>query len=402
VKSRCSVYRARGRWRVQAPTREDGTRPSLGAYDTREEANRAARAYEQLVAEQPRGITVAGWFARWSRDRTARGSKKEASVFRAHIAPHPIADRLIKRVTRPDVIAWLRSLDDKKASRTVTRGRGEARTTSTVAMDRGLSWQTKKHALRLLVSLLEGALDAGHIPANPARGVRLPRQTSAHLDAQEHLEGVELGWTWLTAPEVAALLSVTGRDEHERKMLDAHRPLWSTAIHTGLRPGELYGLRWCDVRLDGAEPEVHVRRSRRGPAKTPKAVRKVPLLPAAVDALRAQLRVRAGIGEALVFPSPSGGCFVEGYQAGLRAWLRRAGITRPAVTMRSLRHTFASHMLQGTWTSRPLRLEELRDLMGHSSITVTQRYAHLSPGGIRTAFCTHPARTPVDGSTDSP
>ena len=44
-----------------------------------------------------------------------------------------------------------------------------------------------------------------------------------------------------------------------------------------------------------------------------------------------------------------------------------------------LRHTCASHLVMGTWTRRPWRLEEVQAMMGHSSSQLTQRYAHLAP-----------------------
>src|SRR5690606_9193110 len=60
---------------------------------------------------------------------------------------------------------------------------------------------------------------------------------------------------------------------------------------------------------------------------------------------------------------------------------------RENATLYACRHTCASHLVQGTWApawlDRPLRLEEVRDWLGHESVGVTQRYAHLSPESIR-------------------
>lgn len=46
----------------------------------------------------------------------------------------------------------------------------------------------------------------------------------------------------------------------------------------------------------------------------------------------------------------------------------------------------ASHLLQGTWTPRPLRLEEVQVWLGHASITTTQRYSHLGPDTLHRAI----------------
>lgn len=48
------------------------------------------------------------------------------------------------------------------------------------------------------------------------------------------------------------------------------------------------------------------------------------------------------------------------------------------VRFHDLRHTCASHLVMGSW-GRPWRLEEVRQMLGHSSITATERYAHLAP-----------------------
>jgi integrase len=74
-----------------------------------------------------------------------------------------------------------------------------------------------------------------------------------------------------------------------------------------------------------------------------------------------------------------------GYDAGLARALERAGITR-RMRFHDLRHTCASHLLQGTWAPalirEPLRIEELKAWLDHSDIGVTQRYAHLAPDVI--------------------
>ena len=49
-----------------------------------------------------------------------------------------------------------------------------------------------------------------------------------------------------------------------------------------------------------------------------------------------------------------------------------------------LRHTCGSSLVAGWW-GRGWRLDEVRDLLGHSSITVTERYAHTAPTALRAA-----------------
>lgn len=92
---------------------------------------------------------------------------------------------------------------------------------------------------------------------------------------------------------------------------------------------------------------------------------------------------------ALVWPARDGGYHADGYDAGWDKLRKVAGVTR-RIRFHDLRHTYASHLLQGSWVptlvARPLRLEELRDLLGHADIAVTQRYAHLCSDGVASLF----------------
>ncbi len=373
-KGSVSFDRRSGKWRARGPLREDGSREPLGMYERKTEALRAVAAAEALDVDRPEGLTVAAWGERWFSERSVEGVKKERSVWRTHIAGHALGMRLVRCVTRQDVLLWLRDVERAEATHAIKRKDG---TIERKSLGRPVSRQTVKHGLRILAAALEGAVDAGVIDANPAAGVRLKRgATMRHDDETPHAEGVELGWTYLTQAEVEALLDCA-------EIPDEHRIVWTVGIYTGLRPSELWGLRWCDVQLDAEQPSLLVRRSRRGQTKTRHAVRIVPLLRRPLEALKRWQQLHPGIGAALVWPTATGGCRAEGYDAGLAQWRATAGVTRPGITPRCWRHTCASHLVMGTWTPRPLRLEEVRQVLGHSSIVVTQRYSHLAPGGVR-------------------
>jgi integrase len=378
-----SVTKHGDRHRARGPEQEDGTRESLGVYDTRAEALASVAAAVMLDGDKPQGLTLAAWGVKWFGGRTVDGVVKERSCWNTHVASDEIADRLVKTLTRQDILAWRKRTAAKKATRAKTFGRGETKRVELVETDEPIGWQTVKHALRILTAALEGAVDDGIISANPAAGVRVEKGAAVrHDDETPHEDGVELGWAYLTQREIDILLGSKAPEEH--------RIIWTVAIYTGLRPSELWGLRWCDVRLDGEEPSIFIRRSRRKRTKTRHAVRIVPLLRRPLEALKRWQALRPGIGAAIVFPAESGkdgrgGCHAEGYDAGFKTWRRKAGVKRKGLTPRSWRHTCASHLIMGTWTPRPLRLEEVRQVLGHSSIVVTQRYAHLAPGGVRAA-----------------
>jgi integrase len=149
----------------------------------------------------------------------------------------------------------------------------------------------------------------------------------------------------------------------------------AVALRTGLRQGELRALRWSDVDLEHGR--IIVRRAVwRDVISTPKngRQREVPLSQQAAGALREHPRR----GE-LVFAAPDGSLLSKGamkwpfWNACSNAGLRRIG-------WHTARHTFASHLVM-----RGAPLKAVQELMGHSTIEMTMRYAHLSPDARRDA-----------------
>jgi integrase len=184
-----------------------------------------------------------------------------------------------------------------------------------------------------------------------------------------------------------------------RRLLDAadpgyYRTLFMTAALTGMRSGELLGLRWCDVEL--RDNRLNVRRSlswarvreeseedktpeRAQPRffepKTASSRRTIPLSPELVAALRRwKLQCPKGKDD-LVFPSPTSETGAPAHRSnvlkrGLYPALTRAKLRR--VDMHSLRHSFASILIAaGT------PITEVQALLGHSSAQTTLKvYSH--------------------------
>lgn len=374
-----------------------GRRIDLGTYATEAEAHAArVAALRELVARQIPAtgvVTLRAWGESWLSTREARGVAKERSVWRRHIVPH-LGALALHEVTRTAVTRWLDALRTTPA----TKARAGGTRGSVEAAGRVLSTVTVKHALRLLRAALEAAVDAGKLPTNPAREAKPPKPRAR----------VDDPWTFLSADEVRALEQCTA-------IPDPERAIYVVAIYTGLRKGELWGLRPDDVTLDGDRPEVVVRRSNAGPTKSGK-VRRVPLLPQAVEALRRVLVA----GARWVFPGEHGQrredddarwapdhrlvTRVDGTarRADINGYRKRAGIER-RVRFHDLRHTCASHLLMGTWGVR-LSIEEVSAWLGHSSTAVTQRYAHLAPDHLSArvgAALRGPTGSPSAGSAVS-
>jgi integrase len=345
------------RWRVR--TRLRGRVVTVeGSIATREEAERFAETYSRLVADgtiaDPRGITLGSWGSDWLDRREldgVRGIRQERSVWARHVADSTLASLRLDAIRAPHVADWLDAVRSARRTRTVREGD----THRLVEEQETVSRQTAAHALRLVRGALAYAVTRGLLETSPAAAVRLPREAR-----------VEDPWTWLTADELA-------------RVVELAPPLFTVAVFTGLRRGELFALRWEDVDLERAR--LHVRRSLDGATKSGKS-RLVPLLPPALAALRRILdeRTAAQRAQDRVFARADGEAYARGYTGRWDTWRERCGITRP-VRFHDLRHTCASHLVLGTW-GRTLRLDEVRAWLGHSSITVTQRYAHLGDGHL--------------------
>jgi integrase len=360
--NRGSVSRHRGAWRVRATI--DGVRKSFGIYDTEEEAEEVLAAV--LEANKPSyGLTLRSYGPRYLKDRAADGFHRalhqDESTWRQHIQTAPFIDFPLRRIERVHVARWVKSLARKEGKRPIRRKVDGEWKVTLLGTGKPLSLSVMRSALSLLSVALGDAADDGLIPANPCAGVRLPKRRRATTKEP---------WSFLTADEIATLLA--GRQPLPLKQ----QTLFTLAIYTGLRQGELLGLRWGDVGRD----ELVVRHGGDGATKSGK-VRRVPLLSPAREAIREWRIHKPGIGPALVFPSRSGAHHADGYDGGWAdRYHERVG---RKVRFHDLRHTFASHLVMGTWTEKPWPLEAVKEVMGHSSIMVTERYAHLAPGRVR-------------------
>jgi integrase len=182
-------------------------------------------------------------------------------------------------------------------------------------------------------------------------------------------------------------------DEEIRRFLNAAREegdlvstFYATAIFTGMRAGELAALEWSDVQLDARL--IAVQRSFDGPTKSDR-VRHVPILDPLLPLLRAWRLRHPG---RLVFTNTAGKMFTPSsqvFQEVLHRVLERAsfakverqGKQRPYVRFHDLRHTFASH-----WAARGGDLFKLQKILGHQSVQMTMRYAHLAPDAFKNDY----------------
>lgn len=190
-----------------------------------------------------------------------------------------------------------------------------------------------------------------------------------HVPRMKALKTAEPSFDWLTPEEADRLIAATEPD---------WRALVVTAVRTGLRQGELRALRWSDVVLTPGTARVVVRQSAwQNIIGTPKSGkhREVPLCDGALAALRGHRHLRGP----LVFCRPNGDMLSVGdMRDPLERACRAAGLRH--VAWHALRHSFASHLAAG---GAPLAV--IQQLLGHASISMTERYSHLAPPLLRDA-----------------
>lgn len=382
-----TIERKRGRFMARLPTAD---REPLGICDTYEEAAGLLDGWLANVADGSvrvaSGLSLRGFGAEWLDRREIdgyRGIDTDRGRWRTHIEVAHFVDWPMRSITRADVIDWLDGMKAKRAG-----GRGERRK---------LSRSTIQNTLNLLRCCLAAALERHIVHENIADGVRLRMKSTA----------TEEPWTYLTAAEQAELLSCQAIDPAERLLLQF-------AIGTGLREGELWNLELRDLHVDGPEPRAVVRFGSKGKPPKNGRIRTVPLFGYGLDAARRWLDVLPGYTrtakrdfgnpDRLVFPTargcrrqqgkPPGGQYID--EDGRTAyrfhdWIEAAGIERP-VRFHDLRHTCASALVSGMW-GRMWSLEEVRDLLGHQSVTTTERYGHLAPSVLQAAAAATPPRS---------
>ena len=184
------------------------------------------------------------------------------------------------------------------------------------------------------------------------------------------------GNQFLPVDETAVLLS----PEPEASVAGARdRALLELLYASGLRVAEGCGLDVDD--LDEGRRTVRVL------GKGSKE-RVVPVGESALEALAAYLALRGRQRGALFLNARGGRLTTRSALRIVRARARRAGIVQ-RVTPHTLRHSFATHMLGA---GADLRL--IQELLGHSRLSTTQRYTHVSPEHLMRVYdAAHPRAT---------
>ena len=228
---------------------------------------------------------------------------------------------------------------------------------------KGLSAKTVRNIHQIISSALKLAVEQKLIARNPAEGCALPKVERKEMQT-------------LPVEQLTSFL----REAKESGVYE----MYYIDLATGLRRGELLGLKWSDIDLEKGDLRVQRQIGRidgkiiEMPLKTKNAYRTLPLSADAINVLMQQRR-KTGNSE-WVFPSPTGGPMSpDSVLHMLHRVLKRAGL--PKVRFHDLRHTFATLALQNG-----VDIKTVSGMLGHFSAGFTlDTYAHVTTSAKREA-----------------
>ena len=300
-------------------------------------------------------LTVSQWLTQWQgliAPSVRQGTRDTYRVIIDHRINPSLGNVALQKLTALQIQQWENGLLETLAPSSVKQTHG------------------------LLSKALKDAVKHDLIIRNPCQNVTPPKQQGREIQPP-------------TLPDVLDMLRLARADEHR---------LWAAlhlCVYTGLRRGEVMGLRWENVNLADRYIRVEdslVRTSDGAKLESPKTVtgkRRVDLDDATIDALiehRAQQDAyRAFLGPAyidqgIVFPSAVGGWeSPRALYGAVKHYGQRVGWESP--TAHKLRHFHASLMLQ---TGQNIAVISKR--LGHARISITADiYSHALPGYQREA-----------------
>jgi len=367
-----------GQWRVDGKKvfrtlgkiRQPGSRQGLTEKQAEQKLHQLMASYEPPKGEAV-GFTDA---ANLHIDRIERLGRKKATVedYRSHLRIH-----FEPAFGNRDI----RSIDRKELERFRDRKLREP----TEATGRPLAVKSVRNMMSILHGVFEHCVREEWLPSNPMKFVEKPQEP----------EGKDI--KFLTLAELDLLLKAVPDDD----LGNLERILYEFAAYTGLRQGELMGLRWMDI--DWSAWRVRVRKNFvRGEHSTPKSLRgsrSVPLAESIAAKLEKYFQQSAWQQDQdLVFCHPATGKpydrskLLKRFKAAVATakigefdtrlrWKgtgknrKRVEVEVPLFTFHGLRHTFGTRM-----AAAGVPIRTIMEWMGHRDIQTTMIYSDYTPG----------------------
>jgi len=300
--------------------------------------------------------TVTMWMNEWF-DNVAKIKVRPSShqTYRGYIDHHitpNIGNIPLEKLTTMDLQKLYRKLLNK----------GRVDRIEAKDQPKGLSAKTVRNINQVISSAMDFAVAQKIIPENPCKAVALPKV--------EHKE-----MQTIPTEQLQAFLQ-------EAKATGVYE-MYYIELATGLRRGELLGLKWTDIDWKNGIIKVRRQIARvdgqivEAPLKTKNSYRTVTISQQAIEVLKQQ---KEKTNDEYVFPSPNGGPISpDSVNNMLKRVLARAGI--PKVRFHDLRHTFATIALQNG-----VDIKTVSGMLGHFSAGFTlDTYAHVTTAAQKEA-----------------
>jgi integrase len=244
----------------------------------------------------------------------------------------------------------------------------------TKRINEGITPATVRRDLDTLASVLTRAMKLGHLADNVVRRVERPRIDRSpkvrYLSLEEESRLREALETRDQEMRKARTSANAWRRARKQELLpplphygDHLTPAVLVSMNTGMRRGELLSLRWAAIDFKAKQLTIE------GSTAKNQQTRHLPLNTEALATLKAWREQSEG---ERVFAIDTG------FKSAWAPLLVRAKIT--AFRWHDLRHHFASRLVQAS-----VPLNTVRELLGHGSLAMTLRYAHLAPDQKREA-----------------
>lgn len=266
--------------------------------------------------------------AAYRNQKSFRNAKK---TYLQNFKDHFGKDRLLSEIGRHDLVSYQNHLREKPVSVKTKKGVEVFRKSrSDAAVNREMS------CLHHLLSEAVAWGLAGRSPFDGGKAVKL-KENNKRL-------------RFLTDAEIKTLLDAC----------PPHlKPIVSCAILTGMRRGEILGLKWDQVR----NGFIYLSKTKTNEA------RQIPVSDA-LETVFKDIRGREGLRSDFVFTF-RGEAIRDNFKKAFNAAVKRAGLVD--FHFHDLRHTFASQVLLNGGT-----LKDVQELLGHKTMTMTLRYSHLT------------------------
>ncbi len=303
--------------------------------------------------------TVSQWMEEWF-ENVCKIKVRPSShqTYRGYIDHHitPYIGKIpIEKLSTMDLQKLYRKLMDK----------GRVERIESKKQPKGLGPKTVRNVMQVISSAMDFAVAQKIITDNPCKAVELPKVEKQEMQT-------------IPAEQLQAFLM-------EAKASGVYE-MYYIELSTGLRRGELLGLKWSDIDWNNGIITVRRQVARvngeitEAPLKTKNSYRRVSISPQAIEVLKTQ---KAKTNSEYIFPSPTGGpVSPDSVNNMLKRVLARAGI--PKVRFHDLRHTFATIALQNG-----VDIKTVSSILGHFSAGFTlDTYAHVTTAAQKEAALT--------------